>query len=148
MALIASEQSAFCNKTNNYISLNNHDICTLSLKNNEITMSTKYAYKTMPVTHEYSALTPHPYQYWTEKEIYEQKDSCLRAISLGGRLLSNNMVKLGGLEAHKLQLLQIDNFNFYSVVEHPISLECVARNILKIYATLIPLNLLMGQSLN
>jgi len=109
MALIASEQSAFCNKTNNYISLNNHDICTLSLKNNEIAMSTKYAYKMIPVTHKLSALTPHPYQYWTEREIYEQKDSCLRAISLGGRLLSNNMVKLGGLEAHKSQLLQIDN---------------------------------------
>ena len=109
MALIASEQSAFCNKTNNYISLNNHDVCKIYLKDNNIAISTKYAYKTMPVTRELSALTPHPYQYWTEKEIYEQKESCLRAISLGGRLLSNNMVKLGGLETHKSQLLQINN---------------------------------------
>ena len=109
MALIASEQSAFCNKTINYISLNNHDICKVYLKDNKIAISTQYVYKTIPVTSTLSALTPDPYHYWTEKEIYEQKDSCLRAISLGGRLLSNDMVKLGGLENHKSQLLQLDN---------------------------------------
>ena len=109
IALIASEQSAFCNKTNNYISLNNHDICKLYLKNDEIIMTTKQVYKTKSVINNISLLTPCPFQYWTEKEIYDQKNSCLRAISLGGRLLSNNMVKLGGLEDHKFQLLQINN---------------------------------------
>ena len=41
-----------------------------------------------------------------EKEIYEQIDSTLRAISLGGRILSDNSVKLGGLEGFKRGLVE------------------------------------------
>ena len=43
------------------------------------------------------------------KEIIEQKESSLRAISLGGRLLNNNSVRLGGLEDNKEHLLKTDN---------------------------------------
>ena len=43
------------------------------------------------------------------KEIYEQKESCQRAVSYGGRLLSDNRVKLGGLESNKENLKNIDN---------------------------------------
>ena len=43
------------------------------------------------------------------KEIHEQIDSSLRAISMGGRLLSNNKVKLGGIEDYKNTLVNIDN---------------------------------------
>ena len=39
----------------------------------------------------------------------EQTDSSLRAISLGGRVLSTNTVKLGGLNEHVLDLLSIEN---------------------------------------
>ena len=43
------------------------------------------------------------------KKINEQIDSSLRAISLGGRLLSNNEVKLGGLDENKVELMGINH---------------------------------------
>lgn len=109
IALIASEQSAFCNRINNYIALNNQDICKLTLVDNKINMFTKESYKSIQINNSNLDLTPDPFMYWTEKEIYEQVDSSLRAISLGGRLLSNDMVNLGGLESSKKQLVLIDN---------------------------------------
>jgi glucosamine--fructose-6-phosphate aminotransferase (isomerizing) len=36
-------------------------------------------------------------------------ESSLRAIGMGGRLLQDDKVKLGGLEGHEHELLQIDN---------------------------------------
>ena len=109
IGLLASEQSAFCNKTNNYIALENHDICKLELKKKKVTMTTRNTYNKISVKSSNLELTPFPYKHWTEKEIYEQVDSSLRAISLGGRLLSNNKVKLGGLDKQKEQLLQVEN---------------------------------------
>ena len=50
-----------------------------------------------------------PYPHWTIKEIHEQHESCLRAISHGGRLMSNNEVKLGGLNEKREELLKLDN---------------------------------------
>jgi len=109
IGLVASEQSAFCNKTNNYIVLDNHDICKLELKDKKVNMTTHKSYTDYIIKHNNFELTPFPYTFWTEKEIYEQIDSTLRSISLGGRLLSNNKVKLGGLDIYKTQLLQVEN---------------------------------------
>lgn len=111
LAIIASEQSAFCNKTNNYIALENQDICILELDNDSDTiyMKTKHRYRSLSVTNQNMQLTPYPYDHWTQKEIYEQVDSSLRAISLGGRLLSGNEVRLGGLIEQKEQLMQINH---------------------------------------
>lgn len=109
IGLVASEQSAFCNKTNNYIALNNHDVCKLQCTDGKIVMTTRETYKTLAIKNRNLELTPFPYKHWTEKEIYEQVDSSLRAISLGGRLLSNNKVKLGGLNDLKEELLQVEN---------------------------------------
>jgi glucosamine--fructose-6-phosphate aminotransferase (isomerizing) len=53
--------------------------------------------------------SPKPYPYWFIKEIMEQSDAALRAISFGGRLLDDNKVRLGGLDSNKYELLQIDN---------------------------------------
>ena len=109
IGLVASEQTAFCNKTNNYIVLENHDICKLELKKEKVIMTTRNTYDKIAVKNRNLELTPFPYKHWTEKEIYEQVDSSLRAISLGGRLLSNNKVKLGGLNDLKEELLQVEN---------------------------------------
>jgi len=109
IGLVASEQSAFCNKTNNYIALNNHDICKLQCMDGKIVMTTRETYTTLAIKNRNLELTPFPYKHWTEKEIYEQVDSSLRAISLGGRLLSNNKVKLGGLNDLKEELLHVEN---------------------------------------
>lgn len=108
-AIIASEQSAFCNRSNNYICLNNHDLCKLYYQDNKICLSTSEKYNELAVFNSNIDLSPSPYSHWTEKEINEQIDSSLRAISLGGRLLSNNEVKLGGIEPFKNNLKDISN---------------------------------------
>ena len=102
-AYIVSEQSAFCGETKEYFTLKSNDIVTIEIQNNEIitksfnnsNIGLSNTIKTIFSTNE---LSFKPYNCWLEKEIYEQVDSSLRAISLGGRLLSNKQVKLGGLE--------------------------------------------------
>lgn len=109
-AMITSEQSGFCNQFGKYIVLNNHDICVLTrMDDGKIVMNTKDKYSAKNALNVNSSLTPDPYPHWTIKEIHEQIDSSLRAISLGGRLLSNNEVKLGGLYEHESELKQLDN---------------------------------------
>ena len=108
-AIIVSEKSGFCNKVPNYFVLNNYDICKITKtdKGVEINTNKEYTIKQLAcINHE---LTPHPYPYWTIKEINEQVESSLRAISMGGRLLNSNHVKLGGLEEHIDDLTSIDN---------------------------------------
>tara|TARA_B100000524_G_scaffold348390_2_gene252776 strand:- start:735 stop:2567 length:1833 start_codon:yes stop_codon:yes gene_type:complete len=107
--IITSEQSGFCNMTNNYFVLNNNDICIITRKNNELSILTKDMYEFKDVYTKKMALTPDPYPHWTIKEINEQPESCLRAISLGARLLSNNKVKLGGLSDYKNILININH---------------------------------------
>ncbi len=111
LAIITSEQSGFCNKLSNYFTLNNEDICIIE-KNNKITISTNDSnmmYKMHDINKGDFSLTPDPYNHWTIKEIKEQSESCLRAISLGGRLLSNNKVQLGGLTLHINKLKKINH---------------------------------------
>jgi len=109
-AMVTSEQSGFCNQFGKYIVLNNHDICILSRTiDGNIQMNTRDVYSAKSALNVNSTLTPAPYPHWTIKEIHEQIDSSLRAISLGGRLLSNNEVKLGGLNERESELKQLDN---------------------------------------
>lgn len=109
MALITSEQSGFCGLTNNYIVLNNYDLCVIEKNDDKITFSTKDDYKPKKIRKGDTTLTPCPYKHWTLKEINEQYDSVLRAISHGGRLLFNNKVKLGGLSEKRDELLELNN---------------------------------------
>lgn len=117
-SMIVSEQSGFCNYVQNYIVLDNHDICyfesNFDLSENTIDsvkmkMISGRNYKINRIQNQNRDITPHPYPHWTLKEIHEQVDSSLRAISMGGRLLSNNKVKLGGIEDYKNTLVTIDN---------------------------------------
>jgi glucosamine--fructose-6-phosphate aminotransferase (isomerizing) len=72
-------------------------------------MITKESYIPKNMKKGETTLTSYPYPHWTIKEIHEQHDSCLRAISHGGRLMSSNEVKLGGLNEKKKELLKLDN---------------------------------------
>jgi glucosamine--fructose-6-phosphate aminotransferase (isomerizing) len=110
-AMVTSEQSGFCNQFSKYIVLNNHDICVLTqnVETKQIDVKTNDRYSAKNALNVNGALTPDPYPHWTIKEINEQIDSSLRAISLGGRLLSNNQVKLGGLYERKQELLELEN---------------------------------------
>lgn len=89
--------------------MQNYDICTIEQLNRKIKINTNTIYATKELTKTNFLLTPDPFPHWTIKEIYEQTESALRAISMGGRLLSTDQVKLGGLEEHVDKLTNIDN---------------------------------------
>ncbi len=107
--MIASEQSGFCGLVNNYFALDSNDICIISKENDKFSINTNNKYELKDTVKNQDITLPDEYSHWTMKEIDEQFDSSLRAISLGGRLLDNDKVKLGGLEEHKEILLRIDN---------------------------------------
>ena len=114
IAYVVSEQSAFNNQIKDYFVLDNHDICHLyytqdGSNNQIIKCNTQHQYQTKTLTQQNTSFTPEPYSHFMEKEIMEQVDSSLRAISLGGRVLSNDCVKLGGLEMHEKQLIDLDH---------------------------------------
>ena len=107
--MIASEQSGFCGLVNNYFALDSNDICIISKENDKFSINTNNKYELKDTVKNQDISLSDEYSHWTMKEIDEQYDSSLRAISLGGRLLENDKVKLGGLEEHKEILLRIDN---------------------------------------
>ena len=107
--MVSSEQSGFSGLVNNYIVLESNDICIIEKKDNTIKINTSNKYIPKETTGGNFDLTPYPYDHWTIKEIEEQYESSLRAISLGGRLLENDKVKLGGLDSNRDILLRIDN---------------------------------------
>lgn len=112
-ALITSEQSGFQNLVNNYIVLENSDIIKLSIIDNKIFFKNElknilYQNKEINKIDEIN-LEDSGYNHWTIKEIHEQSESIRRGLSLGGRILSNYEVKLGGLNDNKDLLKNIDN---------------------------------------
>ena len=107
--IITSEQSGFCNKINNYITLHNHDICIITKTDEIVTVNTNHNYIKKNVTLLEYELTPHPYTHWTLKEINEQPNVVLNAINKGGRIKNDYEVKLGGLEQHTNDLKNINN---------------------------------------
>jgi len=107
--IITSEQSGFCNKMNNYITLHNDDICIITKCAYNIEVNTIYNYTKKCVTHVECDLTPDPYKHWTLKEINEQPNVVLNSINKGGRIKNNYEVKLGGLEGYTESLKNIQN---------------------------------------
>jgi glucosamine--fructose-6-phosphate aminotransferase (isomerizing) len=107
--IITSEQSGFCNMVNNYITLNNDDICIVERVNCSLSVITKHVYFKNNISLMNSELTPEPYQHWTLKEINEQPDVVLNSINKGGRIKNHSEVKLGGLEQHYDLLKNINN---------------------------------------
>ena len=107
--IVTSEQSGFCNKMSNYITLHNDDICVITKTENNIVINTSHNYIKKNVTLVDSNLTPHPYKHWTIKEINDQPEVILNSINKGGRIKNASEVKLGGLEQHIDSLKIIDN---------------------------------------
>jgi glucosamine--fructose-6-phosphate aminotransferase (isomerizing) len=110
--MISSEQSGFDGKVSNYFILEGNDLCEISYESGKINIKTDKKYKLKDTINENFDLLPYPYDHWTIKEIEEQYDASLRALSFGGRLLDENRVKLGGLEGHIEILKRIDNIIF------------------------------------
>ena len=112
-AYICSEQSGFCGLIKNYFVLKNNDLCIIERNSSKkIKIITNQSYKLEKIINNNYQLTPDPYPHWTLKEIIEQKESSLRAISFGGRLVSKSEVRLGGLDSLKESLLLIENIIF------------------------------------
>ena len=109
LAIVTSEQSGFCNQVKNYFILQNRDICIIEKKDDKVEVYTNETYEVKKLKKGDTVMTPDPWPHWTIKEIHEQTESCLRAISLGGRLSSNDEVKLGGLESRKMELMGINH---------------------------------------
>jgi len=106
-AMVASEQSGFSSYVENYVCLKNNDVVTLTKKDGKIEYNKMHNYMVWKVTTKDISLTPAPYTTWMLKEIHEQYDASLRAI--GGRLLNDTEVKLGGLESHTEMLKKMDH---------------------------------------
>ena len=104
-AIITSEQSGFCNNVNNYITLNNDDICIITKNIDKIDIKTLNQYTHKKVNILSYDLTADPYKHWTIKEIYDQPNTVFNTINRGGRIKNNCEVKLGGLES-KIDLLK------------------------------------------
>ena len=107
--MVASEQSGFRKYINNYICLNDKDVITLERKDGKVLFTKQENYPLREVVPDLSSPSPDPYNHWTMKEINEQYDASLRAMGMGGRLLNNKEVKLGGLAKHEPELKAIEN---------------------------------------
>ena len=121
--IITSEQSGFCNRVLNYITLNNDDICvissapqttssvqtTSSSPTNRLSIKTASTYLRKKVSSLARSLVPDPFPHWTIREINEQPAIITAAINNGGRIKNATEVKLGGLECHESRLKQIKN---------------------------------------
>ena len=108
-AIVTSEQSGFDLKMVSYYALDNNNLCVISKENGKVEMYTHTeALKCLKANHACcSDFILKGYPHWTLKEINEQTQSSLRALTNGGRLLSEESVKLGGLESFKNILIPI-----------------------------------------
>lgn len=107
-AIVASENSGFCNMIKNCICLDDNDLCIIKKKNKGIKITTNNMYKERTVAIDTSNKLGE-YKHWMLKEIMEQPEAINRAINMGGRLASDETVKLGGLDGMKKELLELNN---------------------------------------
>jgi glucosamine--fructose-6-phosphate aminotransferase (isomerizing) len=109
-ALISSEQLSLSRYFNHYITLNDGDILTIT-KNSDgvIQFPNKINYIQNIIQNRVSETSSYPYPHWTIKEICEQPMSIMRTLNMGGRILGDNRVKLGGLDSQEAQLLDIEH---------------------------------------
>lgn len=108
--LVASEQLPLSMYFNNYITLNDGDILTVSKNtDNKIAFLNKSNYIEHTIQNKIVETSCYPFPHWTIKEIYEQPMSIMRTLNMGGRLLGENCVKLGGLDSKREYLKGIQH---------------------------------------
>ena len=107
--MVSSEQAGFGQSVTNYICLKDHEVTVIRRRNNKVKFEQINNYDLMKPTISSNELTPAPYNYWTLKEIHEQYEASIRAISFGGRILSDSEVRLGGLVPFKTDLQNIEH---------------------------------------
>lgn len=107
--IVTSEQAGFGHNVNNYICLENDDITVIRRRHNKVNFEKLDNYELKNISTQLSELTPEPYQNWTIKEIHEQYEASIRAISFGGRITDDNKVVLGGPNQYKKQLKNVEH---------------------------------------
>jgi glucosamine--fructose-6-phosphate aminotransferase (isomerizing) len=108
-ALIASEQLPLSVYFNNYITLNDGDTISISKDEDGSIIIPCKSYIPKTIENKVIELSPAPYAHWTLKEIFEQQQSIQRTLNMGGRILDDYHVKLGGLDSKKELLIECDN---------------------------------------
>ena len=111
--MISSECAGFDAQIVKYFPIEMNDIVSLSkCSNGKVTMKSngliQYESQTKSFTSVALATSPAPFAHWTIKEIYDQVDVARSAIANGGRI-NNGLVKLGGLDMMRDELLSCDN---------------------------------------
>lgn len=112
--MVASECHGFDHKIKKYVSLESNDIVSLHKIDGKVTMKShgKVEYNLLTkccANLTSDAVSPAPFPHWTIKEIHEQSVSCVNAIGNGGRIPSNEEVKLGGLDTKREAILKSEN---------------------------------------
>ncbi len=111
--MFSSEPAGFCNLVDTYITLDNNDICEMTLDNDTVRVRTKNMYTEKKVPDIFETLsTPSHYKHWTLKEIYEQPLAIMNTLNNGGRIYDDSHVKLGGLDSCKEDLLACQHIVF------------------------------------
>ena len=90
--IVASEQSGFGNRINEYFILNTQDICTLTLSEDmaRLSISTGNTYTMKNANQQLIRDSPSPYPHWTIREINEQPETIKNAISMGAQTTTNH----------------------------------------------------------
>jgi glucosamine--fructose-6-phosphate aminotransferase (isomerizing) len=107
--MVTSEQAGFGRYVNNYVCLNNGDLTVLRRRNGKVNFENIDDYVMRDVTVKTTELTPEPFPHWTIKEIHEQYEASIRAISFGGRIVESDKVRLGGPAMHIDTLKNMDH---------------------------------------
>lgn len=107
--MVTSEQAGFGRNVNNYVCLNNGDLTVIRRRGSKVNFDNIDNYALRDITINNNELTPEPYNHWTIKEIHEQYEASIRAISFGGRIIENDKVRLGGPAMHEETLKQIEH---------------------------------------
>ena len=108
--MVASEQVAFQSYINQYIVLKDHDVLEIENRGGQFVFNKSLAkYVQEKTKGEAIDTTPAPWPHWMLKEIMEQPAAVLRAMNNGGRIASETTVKLGGLDACRPLLENIDH---------------------------------------
>jgi len=113
--MVGSEISAFCNRSNSVISLEEGEILEINTENvisnnNDIYNSLPSFFKnrdTLSISKIPIQKTPYPFNHWMIKEIMEQPMAVLRTLNNGARI-HNGKVVLGGL-TNEYELLKDRN---------------------------------------
>jgi glucosamine--fructose-6-phosphate aminotransferase (isomerizing) len=110
-AMVVSESYAFNKSIDKYFVVGNSDIIVLEKNNDKIKIlsCSDKLYEQKKFQSQTEKHTPEPYSHWTLKEINDQVISCYNAINMGGRIVDEYNVILGGLLDFKNEILSCDN---------------------------------------